>query len=139
MSSDTRTVAVPRTGTKVALLASLPFLAAAAYFFLVPVVMQTPQGSIFNCGKALTGYSSPFQKGTCGDLLSINRTRGLVSLVLGLLLAGIGASLFGFDRRQETVEVPDEDAPARRPDDAATSKGTTTATGAATAKDAARD
>ncbi|KNX37264.1 hypothetical protein [Luteipulveratus halotolerans] len=108
---DSRTLISPRTGTKVSLLVAIPLLLAAAYFFWVPITLQSPEtGSTFNCGTAASPPSSGFQKGTCGDLNKINKFRAIGLGASALLIGGLGAAMFGAERREEV-------RPRRRHDD----------------------
>lgn len=95
----------PRTGTKVTTLVALAALACAGYFLLAPVYMDTASGW-FGCGNALTGTSDDFTTNVCGGAPSLNRARAILMLVVALLVGGLGARLFGFDREVETRSEP---------------------------------
>lgn len=95
----------PRTGTKVTTLAALAFLACAVYFLLAPVYMDTASGW-FGCGNALTGTDDDFTSNVCGGAPSLNRARAVLMVAIALLVGGVGAWLFGFDRETETRSAP---------------------------------
>lgn len=133
-TTETRTVISPRTGTKICWLLAIPLLAAAAYFFWSPITLQSPDtGAIFNCGSAASPPSEGFQRGTCGDLSTVNSMRAMFLGGTGLLLAILGTALFGMNRRQETRQVAasHDEEPTRKDStgSTATSGTTSTATG----------
>ncbi|AKU16770.1 hypothetical protein [Luteipulveratus mongoliensis] len=112
---DSRTLISPRTGTKVCLLVALPFLLAAAYFFFVPITLRGSTGSTFNCDSAASAPTGSFQKGTCGDLNTINRYRAIALGATGLLIGGLGSAMFGVERRQELRPRRDHEDEDERP------------------------
>lgn len=126
-TTETRTVISPRAGTKICWLIAIPLLAAAAYFFWSPITLQSPDtGAIFNCGSAASPPSEGFQRGTCGDLSTVNSMRAMFLGGTGLLLAILGTALFGMNRRQETREVAALDEEPRRSESAESAGSTTT-------------
>ncbi|MET1132473.1 MAG: hypothetical protein ABWX60_03540 [Aeromicrobium sp.] len=93
---------VPNLGTKVAILAAIPFLAYGIYLLLTPITdIQTSSGAIFECGSALQPPSDKFQEGVCGPINTQYLYRSIAAIVAALGIAGVGAALFGFSHHVE--------------------------------------
>jgi hypothetical protein len=100
--SDVRSRPVPNVGTKVAILAAIPFLAYGIYLLLTPITeIQTSSGAIFDCGSALRQPTDGFQEGVCGPINTQYLYRSLASIIAALGVAGGGAMLFGFSHHIE--------------------------------------
>lgn len=111
--SDVRSRPVPNLGTKVAILAAIPFLAYGIYLLLTPITeIQTSSGAIFDCGSALRPPTDGFQEGVCGPINTQYLYRALASIVAAVGIAGGGAALFGFTHHVERARGlgPDDDA-----------------------------
>ncbi|WP_153302817.1 hypothetical protein [Aeromicrobium choanae] len=93
---------VPNLGTKVAILAAIPFLAYGIYLLLTPITdIQTSSGAIFECGSALQPPSDKFQEGVCGPINTQYLYRALAAIIAAVGIAGVGAALFGFSHQVE--------------------------------------
>ncbi|WP_146828202.1 hypothetical protein [Aeromicrobium flavum] len=93
---------MPNLGTKVAILAAIPFLAYGIYLLLTPITdIQTSSGAIFECGSALQPPTDDFQEAVCGTINTQYLYRSIASIVAALGIAGVGAALFGFSHQVE--------------------------------------
>ncbi|MBO1754060.1 hypothetical protein [Allobranchiibius sp. CTAmp26] len=101
-SGQTRTVYVPRTGTKVTLLVGLALIIAAIYVAVVPLSVTSKSGPNFGCGTAVSPNNDSFGKTYCSAVDSGARYRAVALGAGGLVLAGVGAALFGFDTSTRT-------------------------------------
>lgn len=100
--SDVRSRPIPNLGTKVAILAAIPFLAYGIYLLLTPITeIQTSSGAIFECGSALQPPADKFQAGVCGPINTQYLYGALASIVAAVGIAGVGAMLFGFTHQVE--------------------------------------
>ena len=101
-SGETRTLYVPRTGTKVLLLVGLALIIAAIYVAVVPLSVTSKSGPNFGCGTGLSPNNDSFGKTYCSAVDSGARYRAVALGVGGIALAGVGAALFGFDTSTRT-------------------------------------
>ncbi|MCL3837383.1 hypothetical protein [Aeromicrobium duanguangcaii] len=100
--SDVRSRPLPNLGTKVAILAAIPFLAYGIYLLLTPITdIQTSSGAIFECGSALQPPADDFQEGVCGPINQQYLYRSIAAIVAAVGIAGVGAMLFGFSHHVE--------------------------------------
>jgi hypothetical protein len=99
--NDTRTVLTLTTGSKISVLAAVPFLVAAAYFLFVQISIPSAEGSPFWCSSAFSPPTDRFPRGVCRDVVQVYQLRAALLLVAGLLVAGLGVLFFGTDRRVE--------------------------------------
>jgi len=110
---DVRSRPVPNLGTKVALLAAVPFLAYGIYLLLTPITdITTGSGAVFECGSALQVPSDKFQKGVCGPINTQYLYEGLAFIAAALGIAGGGALLFGFTHHEEHARVDAASVPS---------------------------
>lgn len=105
---ETRTATRLRTGSKIALLCGIPFLVLAAYFYLVPLNVDSANG-VFGCGTAADPPTDGWAKGICQGVPKASLYRAIVCLALGVLIPLIGAALFGVDKHEEQRRVRDDD------------------------------
>lgn len=104
---ETRTVLMPRTGTKICVLVGLAFIVLAIYFFVVPITsVRTTSGGVFGCGTALSPAHGSFADGVCWRIADANRYRAYAALAIGIITVIAGALMFGFDHREEERQVP---------------------------------
>ncbi|NYJ74818.1 hypothetical protein [Allobranchiibius huperziae] len=101
-SGETRTLYVPRTGTKVSLLVGLALIIAAIYVAVVPLSVTSRSGPNFGCGTALSPNNDSFGKTYCSAVDDSARYRAIALGAGGIVLAGVGAALFGFDTTTRT-------------------------------------
>lgn len=101
---ETRNVVSLRTGSKVAVLAGIPFLALAVYFYFVPLWVQGQNG-VFGCGSASNPPSSDWAKGVCQGVSDASLYRAIAAAAVGVLIALVGVALFGVDKRAERRPV----------------------------------
>lgn len=124
-SGETRTLYVPRTGTKVSLLVGLAIILAAIYAAVMPLGVHSNTGPDLGCGSAISPVTDNFGKAYCQPTVKNGRYRAGGLLVGGLLLGGAGAALFGFDVSTRTRKprpgfddgYDDDDEQAVRPRD----------------------
>ncbi len=105
---ETRTVLSLRTGSKIALLAALPFLGYALYNYLTPLWVPSTNG-VFGCGSAHNPPTSDWAKGVCQGVPDAALYRAMISAGVGLLLAVLGVVLFGVNRTEQTRAVREDD------------------------------
>lgn len=105
---ETRTQYLPRTGSKISILLGLVLLVAAVYTAVVPLSVASQTGVQFGCGTALSPNMSSFGKGYCSAVDQEARYRAIALLIAALLVAGVGSTLFGFDKRSRTRIVRDD-------------------------------
>lgn len=112
---ETRTLIHLRTGSKVCVLVAVCLVAAAVYFYVVPVSVRTTSGGVFECGSALHPPTSNFQQNVCSDITHVNLYRAILFAAMGVLVAALGSWFFGVDRTiEERVDrFPDDDGPVR--------------------------
>lgn len=100
-----------------AIIAGIPLLFAAIFFYTSPVVLETggPQG-IFKCGSPSSPNTDA--KNICSEPETVERNKALYSSLSGVSLIGLGAVWLLRGQRHEEDEW-DEDAvrPRRRGDD----------------------
>lgn len=112
MSADgyeTRAVTSLRTGSKIAVLCGLPFLALAAYFYFTPLwVPKGDTGGVFGCGTAGSPPDA-WGRGACQGVNDAAMLRAIISAALGLLIPALGIALFGVDKRQERRKTRHDD------------------------------
>lgn len=111
-SRSSRTVTALSDGARWAILAGIPFLALAAYFFFTPISLMQGDGGYFYCGSAASPNTE--SASVCSPFEKSHRIKAMASLGAGLGVPLAGLGLFGVTRRQQ-VEDLDEDG--GRPDD----------------------
>jgi len=117
--SDVRSRPLPNLGTKVAILAAIPFLAYGIYLLLTPITdIQTSSGAIFECGTALQPPSDDFQAGVCGPINTQYLYRSIAAIAAAVGIAGVGAMLFGFSHQVERAVGRSETGAAGSGEDA---------------------
>lgn len=139
----TRSAISLRTGTKVCILLALAALAAAVYFYFVPMTVRTQTGGVFSCGSASSPPTEDFQRNVCENLTDISLFRAYLFLALALISAVVGTLLFGVDRstvqRRPRGYISEDgqfraatEDPTTAADDAVAATDTHTETGTAT-------
>src|SRR5690606_2839494 len=100
--SDVRSRRLPNLGTKVAILAAIPFLAYGIFLVLAPITeLHTTTGAVFDCGSALQPPRDPFPAGVCGKVNTQYLYEGIALMVAALGIAAGGALMFGFHQQEE--------------------------------------
>ncbi|UIJ33819.1 hypothetical protein [Allobranchiibius sp. GilTou73] len=101
-SGQTRTLYLPRTGTKVSLLIGLAVVLAAIFAAVAPLSVHSATSPDLGCGNAVKPVSDSFGKAYCKQVVKAGQYRAGGLLIGGLLLGGAGAALFGFDTSTRT-------------------------------------
>lgn len=89
-----------RVGTKVCILLALAALAAAVYFYFVPVTLRTQTGGVFVCGSAASPPTEDFPRSVCQNLTDVYLYRSYLFVAVALVVGVLGAVMFGVDRTQ---------------------------------------
>lgn len=107
---ETRTTLVPRLGTKICLLVAIPFLLVGLFYLFAPITeVRTNTGAVFDCGTAVNPPSA-FQQNICQGLTRRYQFKAGALILSGVLIAGVGTSMFGADRRIEHALPRDQHA-----------------------------
>ncbi len=113
---ETRTLIHLRTGSKVCVLVAICLVAAAVYFYFVPVSVRTSSGGVFECGSAIHPPTSNFQQNVCSGITHVNLYRAILFAAMGVLVAALGCWFFGVDRTiEERIDRFSEDEEAAEP------------------------
>lgn len=105
-SRSARTLTTLTDGSRWAILAGIPFLALAAYFFFTPLSLTQSDGGFFYCGSAASPNVEAAR--TCSSFEDSHRLKALASLGAGLGVPLAGLGLFGVTRRPEHEEIGDD-------------------------------
>lgn len=101
-NANTRVVRTLTTGSKVCLLAAIPFLIAAAYFYFTPIMVQLDTGP-FSCGSRFNPPTDAYILGKCANVHALYGARSGTSLAVGVIIAVMGVGLFGFGTRSDEL------------------------------------
>lgn len=103
------------TGTKIAILAAVPFILLGVYFLIAPITeLRTTTGAVFGCGTAIGAPDDNFKSNICGPINSMYLYRGLISIAVGAVIAGLGYVLFNSTKNEGTTANPSNDSDPKR-------------------------
>lgn len=106
-SRSSRTLTTLSDGAKWAILAGIPLIALAIFFFTTNIAVSKEGGGLYYCGSAMSPNSEG--KNICQPVENANRGKAMISLGTGLAIPLAGIALFGVSRRSQTARPDAED------------------------------
>lgn len=106
-SRSSRTLTTLSDGAKWAMLAGIPLIALAIFFFTTNIAVSKEGGGLYYCGSAMSPNSEG--KNICQPVENANRGKAMISLGTGLAIPLAGIALFGVSRRSQTARPDAED------------------------------